>query len=86
MLLGQRACAAGGHAARCAADQCKEFPAFHKCPQESKLRAVSCHSGPAIGTAGEGPEVRPIVLGWLVRRSKQHPDSITSSFQAHVSA
>jgi hypothetical protein len=22
----------------------------------------------------------------LVRRSKQHPDSITSSFQAHVSA
>jgi hypothetical protein len=63
MLLDQRACAAGGHAARRAADRCKEFPAFHKCPQESKLRAVSCHSGPAIGTAGEGPEVRPIVLG-----------------------
>jgi len=63
MLLGQRACAAGGYAAHRAADQCREFPAFHKCPQESKLRAVSCHSGRAIGTAGEGPEVRPIVLG-----------------------
>jgi hypothetical protein len=63
MLLDQRACAAGGRAARSATDQCEEFPAFHKCPQESKLRAVSCHSGPAIGTAGERPELRPIVLG-----------------------
>jgi hypothetical protein len=55
---------------RRAADQCKEFPAFHKCPQESKLRAVSCHSGPAIGTAGEGPEVRPIVLVARVTRTE----------------
>jgi hypothetical protein len=56
------------------------------CASASAWRALHVRFGPKATEMMRRNEMLLCANRRLVRRSKQHPDSITSSFQAHVSA